>query len=122
MITSGYGDFNGDAGTDTMIYSYVRSGMTVTLDGKKNDHCSGCDNHFVHADIENVIGSQFDDRIYGNESANELSGEAGNDLLLGNGGDDYLDAGHGESQKEYGGPGVDTCVGYNLAVRDSCEH
>lgn len=122
MITSGYGDFNGGPGSDTMLYSYVRSGVTVTLDGKKNDHCSGCDNHFVHADIENVVGSQYDDKIYGNDSANQLSGVEGNDLLQGNGGDDNLDVGHGENQKEYGGPGVDTCVGYGLAIRDGCEH
>jgi len=96
--------------------------MTVTLDDKRNDACSGCEPGNAHSDVENVLGSKFSDRIYGNDLANSLSGGLGNDVLVGNGGDDYLDAGPGSGQKDYGGAGSDTCVGYNLAVKNDCEH
>ena len=61
-------------------------------------------------DIENVVGSNFDDDIYGNAAANSLLGGAGNDLVSGRGGDDYVDGGSG-SDFIYGGTGADTLVG-----------
>jgi Ca2+-binding RTX toxin-like protein len=60
--------------------------------------------------IENVVGSNYDDDIYGNAVANSLMGGAGNDLVSGRGGDDYVDGGSG-SDFIYGGTGADTLVG-----------
>lgn len=47
------------------------------------------------AAIENVLGSSFDDRLFGNRGANLLTGSAGNDLLDGRGGRDVLVGGPG---------------------------
>jgi Ca2+-binding RTX toxin-like protein len=60
--------------------------------------------------IENVIGTNYDDDIYGNEVANALSGNGGNDVLVGNAGDDILDGGFG-NDKINGGIGADTLSG-----------
>lgn len=49
----------------------------------------------VVGSIENVLGSKYDDTIYGNNSANKLSGGEGNDTLEGSGGFDWLDGGAG---------------------------
>ena len=51
--------------------------------------------------IENLIGSNFDDRLYGNEAGNKIEGGIGNDSIEGWDGDDTL----------IGGEGNDTFVG-----------
>jgi hypothetical protein len=50
--------------------------------------------------FENVTGSGFNDRLFGNDGNNALDGGAGNDVLLGRGGADTLT----------GGPGADRFV------------
>ena len=46
-------------------------------------------------EIENVIGSEFDDGLFGNNEVNVLEGEAGNDVIHGFAGDDFLAGGEG---------------------------
>ena len=46
-------------------------------------------------DFENVIGTDFDDTIFGNAQNNVLLGGAGNDVLHPFGGDDFVDGGDG---------------------------
>ena len=45
--------------------------------------------------VENAIGSNFDDVIYGSNKKNELHGLGGNDLLFGFHGDDIINGGNG---------------------------
>jgi Ca2+-binding RTX toxin-like protein len=61
-------------------------------------------------DVENVLGSAYDDDIYGNDLANSLSGNGGNDVLSGGEGDDILDGGSG-NDKIAGGIGADIMSG-----------
>jgi Ca2+-binding RTX toxin-like protein len=56
--------------------------------------------------IENLIGSDFDDRLTGGDAANVLRGLAGNDTLLGGDGDDILIGGGGRDALD-GGDGFD---------------
>ena len=51
-------------------------------------------------DVENVIGSEFNDGLFGNNEVNVLQGEAGNDVIHGFAGDDFL----------AGGVGTDTVI------------
>jgi Ca2+-binding RTX toxin-like protein len=60
--------------------------------------------------VENVIGSNYDDLIYGNDAANSLSGGNGNDLLSGLGGNDVISGGNG-NDIIFGGVGADTLSG-----------
>ena len=46
-------------------------------------------------DIENVIGSDFNDGIFGNNEVNVLEAGGGNDILHGFAGDDFLAGGDG---------------------------
>ena len=59
--------------------------------------------------IENVTGSAFGDRLFGNDGNNVLSGLAGDDQLVGAGGNDTLDGGAGVDTMT-GGTGDDTYV------------
>jgi Ca2+-binding RTX toxin-like protein len=59
------------------------------------------------SNMENLIGSMFNDSLTGDGSANVLSGLAGNDILSGGGGDDMLIGGSG-SDTMTGGAGKDT--------------
>jgi Ca2+-binding RTX toxin-like protein len=61
-------------------------------------------------DIENVLGTNYNDDIYGNALDNALSGRGGNDVLVGNGGNDTLDGGAG-NDKIAGGFGADIMSG-----------
>lgn len=66
--------------------------------------------------IESVLGTAYDDVIFGNDSRNMLAGYGGNDALIGRGGDDTLNAGDGDdvlrpglgSDDLNGGDGRDT--------------
>jgi len=73
----------------------------------------------ILVEIENLIGSRYDDVLSGDSGPNLLRGGAGNDMLRGRGGDDVL---HGEGGNDtliggsgddelYGGPGDDDLHG-----------
>ena len=59
--------------------------------------------------IENVTGSNYNDRLVGDAAANVLSGLSGDDQLDGGGGNDTLDGGGGKDTMA-GGSGDDTYV------------
>lgn len=83
---------SGGAGSDTVVYDDARSGVTVTLGDGANDGTKG-ERDRVLGDVENVVGSFYDDRLIGNAEANTLSGGGGSDLIVGRGGDDRLSGG-----------------------------
>lgn len=60
-------------------------------------------------DVENVVGSLFDDGLTGDDNANTLWGLAGNDTLVGNKGNDTLLGGAGSNTLN-GGAGDDRYV------------
>jgi Ca2+-binding RTX toxin-like protein len=83
--------FRGNAGNDTVSYHQSTSGVTV---GISADGAGASQGGFAAGDdvinMENVIGSQFGDKIYGDLNANTLVGLGGNDEIYGNGGSDRL--------------------------------
>ena len=78
----------GGAGEDTVAYWGSEAGVTVNLeDGTgKGGHAEGD----VMTDVENIIGSVYDDTLTGNDAANWLEGGAGADRLYGGAGDDWV--------------------------------
>jgi len=117
---------NGGAGTDTIGYSTSQVGVTVTLTNPTTR--GGASGGTVEADfvsvlynpatmayslnnhhqlvanltsIENATGSNYNDVLKGNGSANILNGGAGNDTIDGGGGADTI----------IGGAGHDTMTG-----------
>jgi Ca2+-binding RTX toxin-like protein len=104
--------FNGGGGFDVVSYESRTTGVVVSLDGESNDgapptsaHPGERDN--VKRDVEGLVGSQGNDRIYGNELANHLNGARGNDTVYGGAGNDTLTGGYGEDLL-YGQAGNDT--------------
>lgn len=111
----------GGAGTDTA--RYLGSANAVRVDFERPQAGRGEARGDTFDSIENVRGTLSGDFIAGNDFANVLSGEAGDDTLVGRGGDDTLEGGEGDdtmiggggSDLLLGGAGVDTAV-YNSAL------
>ena len=110
---------NGGAGIDTADYSSgsllghsytgATAGVTVNLNtvGQQNTGGAGLD---TLVSIENIIGTNFADRLTGNAGNNTLSGQDGNDTLNGGAGNDTLNGGSGNDTL-VGGDGFDTLNG-----------
>ena len=118
-ITGGDGDDYMDAGlgTDTASYSTALAAVTVNLSlvGAQNTVGAGVD---TLLNVENLIGSNFNDTLIGNSGNNVLTGGGGNDSLNGGVGTDtasYSNATAGitvnlslTTAQNTGGAGIDT--------------
>ena len=100
---------DGGAGSDRAAYDSAGSGVTVDLVAGTS---SGGDGNDKLLNIENLRGSGFDDKLTGNDDANDIQARAGNDTVYGGGGGDTL-FGEDGSDVLYGGAGGDTLDGGN---------
>lgn len=93
---------DGGIGNDTVTYAhstgYVRASLTTGLSGFVAQGDAQGD---VFANVENLVGSDFDDTLIGSNDANTLTGGAGDDVLEGLGGADVLDGGAGINTASY---------------------
>ncbi len=110
VILGGAGaDFiDGGDGTDTVSYATSATGVTIELGagvGSGGDAAGD-----TIANVENIIGSAFDDVLIGNADSNDISGEGGADLVSGSVGNDTLSGGAGDDTLN-GGAGDDTIGG-----------
>lgn len=100
-----YLDLDGGDGVDTLDLSQVYDGVDVNLK-------SGKLNQSTAENFENVIGTEYDDKIKGDKQDNEISGLGGDDKIFGKSGDDTLVGGKGEDTVN-GGRGDDDLVWNN---------
>lgn len=110
LLLGGAGaDFiDGGEGVDTASYEDASTGLTAALrTGILNTGDAAGD---TFTSIENLIGTDFSDRLWGDESINFIAGGTGNDFLKGQGGDDVLDGGFGVDWLN-GGSGADALDG-----------
>ena len=134
-ITQSASNFIWDGGgSDTIDISGISQGSTVYLTPgywgfigntkATNITTSGQITVNFGSVIENLIGSNYDDLLYGNEIGNKFEGGAGSDsiegwdgedTLLGGAGNDYLTGGSGNDSIE-GGDGLDTLVLNGIAT------
>ncbi|NJC41339.1 Ca2+-binding RTX toxin-like protein [Brevundimonas alba] len=127
VITGGGGDdvlrgrggidvLNGGNGVDTADYTLAAAGVTARIDLQRatNDGDGATD---TYTNIENLIGSNFNDTLIGGTGANLLQGGIGTDTLLGFGGNDILMGGSGAANQLQGGDGDDR---YILDAFDTC--
>ena len=89
---------DGGAGVDYADYGNATGAVSVYLTTGKSSGADGVD---TLTGIENLTGSDYDDRLVGDAGVNVLKGGAGNDILKTKGGDDVV----------YGGAGDDTITG-----------
>ena len=89
LIYAGAGNniIDGGVGTDTVSYRYAAAGVNVNLAlaTAQNTVGSGTD---TLLNIENVIGTDFDDTLAGNAAGNRLDGGLGADTMAGGTGND----------------------------------
>ena len=106
---------DGGTGIDTIdfVRSAVASGVTVNLGltVRQNTVAAGSD---IIVNVENIIGSKFNDIMTGNALDNWLNGGQGSDTISGGDGNDQLFAGAGDagfSNTLDGGTGNDRLTG-----------
>ena len=83
----GNDNIDGGIGIDTVSYVTAGSSVNVNLATFRATGGAGIDSLF---NLENVIGSNFDDVINGNALDNILDGGAGLDIITGGGGTDTI--------------------------------
>ncbi|HHB80868.1 MAG TPA: type I secretion target repeat-containing protein, partial [Aliiroseovarius sp.] len=104
--------FGGD-GLDTVTYYNASSAITANLSngtmvgGKETGYGSRGDAaRDLYFEIENLVGSRFDDELRGSSGRNQLNGLEGDDFIFGYGGTDYIKGGLGDDTID-GGAGSD---------------
>lgn len=105
---TGSDTIDGQGGTDTISFSDATVGLTVDLTTNANNTGDAAGD--VISNVENVIGSAFDDLLNGDGSANQLEGGSGNDSMYGLAGNDSLIGGSGNDTID-GGTGDDSITG-----------
>lgn len=95
---------NGGADIDIADYTLATSAVRMSLVGGGTLGDAAGD---TYIGIENVYGSDFNDRLIGDGGNNDLRGFDGDDLLIGNDGRDILTGGLGADDLQ-GGAGIDT--------------
>lgn len=109
FIGSGGSDYyDGGSGKDTVSYEKASAGVALSLTARLGS--AGQARYDIYTNIENVIGSRYDDRISGDSGKNILRGFVGDDKVYGGRGDDWMDGGAGRDYL-YGGDGRDRILG-----------
>jgi len=101
--------FGGD-GIDTVTYFQSTAGVSASLrngaliNGEETGRGTGGDAALdLYFEIENLVGTNFNDSLTGNAGRNILVGLDGDDFLFGFGGTDYLKGGAGNDMIDGGG-------------------
>ncbi|MEY8144525.1 calcium-binding protein, partial [Falsihalocynthiibacter sp. CO-5D18] len=114
---SGGDDLNGGEGDDWASYFGALAGVRADLlSAAANTGEAEGDSYTL---IENLIGSDYDDMLFGDNGANTLVGHGGIDQLFGRSGDDQLFGNYGDdllsgedgNDRLSGGQGADTLIG-----------
>ncbi len=103
---------DGGTGNDMLSYIYATTGIDADLSANQVERI-GVSGNFaldIVLSVENLIGSDFDDIIAGDDMSNYLHGRFGDDTMHGNGDDDLVVGGAGNDTLR-GGQGVDTLQG-----------
>ncbi|MFK7959453.1 MAG: putative Ig domain-containing protein [Phycisphaerales bacterium] len=104
-IAGGAGDdqIDGGEGWDKVTYEDASGSVNVDLDAGT---ATGADGNDTLANIELVVGSDFDDTITGSDDSEDLIGGDGDDVIRAGDGNDSLNGGAGDDILE-GGAGTD---------------
>ncbi|WP_158693392.1 M10 family metallopeptidase [Neorhizobium alkalisoli] len=100
--------FYGGTGSDTTDYATAKVGVWASLVSPNINTYDAAGDRY--SSIENLAGSKYNDRLYGDAGANILSGGVGHDMLVGGAGADRLIGSDG-NDKLYGQSGNDLMAG-----------
>lgn len=101
---------DGGAGIDTNSFAGIGIGVTAVIADDGTGTASYGAVNEVFAGIGNLVGSDNNDNLTGNNLVNTIDGGLGDDIIVGGGGDDILFGGSGDDQLE-GGDGNDRLTG-----------
>ncbi len=87
---------DGGSEVDFVDYSHAKTGLQVNL--KDASFNAGAAEGQLLRNVENVIGTDHDDVIYGNDDANSIKGGEGDDIINGRAGEDTLVGGRGDDK------------------------
>ena len=104
---AGHDILDGGAGIDTASYQSAAGDVSVYLNFGLS---RGADGRDTLVNVENLRGSDFDDRLIGDGGSNSFLGGDGNDIIKGKGGDDLFSGENGDDRMR-GADGVDTMNG-----------
>jgi Ca2+-binding RTX toxin-like protein len=104
VATLGADTYDGGEGSDMITFSNFETGVTVDLGGGTGP------NGTVLSNIEDVVGSSFNDIILGSTEANSIKGGHGDDRIYGLDGDDVIAGGSG-NDAIHAGSGNDSING-----------
>lgn len=106
FISGGGGrdNIDGGSGVDIAYYGFSSVGVNVNLATGEGQGGEAEGDQLIN--IENVIGSAFDDILAGNSAVNSFIGSGGADTFYGYGGNDKFDGGTGGDTFN-GGDGID---------------
>lgn len=106
---------NGGGGYDTVRYSYAATGLRADLQdfwGNTGDAAGD-----TYAEIEALVGSDYNDTLLGDNNANQVWGDYGNDSIWGRGGADTLAGGNGTDTFYFSdGWGADMILDFNAGA------
>ena len=111
---AGADTLTGGGGTDTADYSASSAAVTVHLDGTVGTGGDAAGD--VLSGIANLLGSTYNDTLFGDANANMLNGGAGNDTLIGGAGADTLIGGGGTDTADYSASAAAVTVYLNGTV------
>lgn len=105
-LVSGSGNDKIDGGedSDTVSYQNATNGVTVRLDrpnGEQYDDFATGHGNDTLISIENVIGSNHNDTIFGSSSTNYIEGMGGDDYIFSGQGINFIDGGDGVDKISY---------------------
>ena len=114
--------------TDPNKYSNFDSNYLLTADLRNTDPLTTTKNagdasNNYYTNINNLVGSSFNDKLIGNPFNNAISGGAGNDRIYVGSGQDTLDGGEGTDliTFEYMGPTSGSTIGYTMVLSESTQ-
>jgi Ca2+-binding RTX toxin-like protein len=99
LTGGGYDYVDGGAGVDTVSYENSWAGVIVNLATGIGQY--GEASRDILVNVENLVGTDYDDTFIDNTGVNRLNGGSGNDILDGGADNDIL----------VGGAGADTLIG-----------
>jgi Ca2+-binding RTX toxin-like protein len=97
---------DGGEGSNTASYADATSKVVVSLLVTTSQNVGGGDGHDTLTNIQDLIGSAFNDTLTGDGNDNTLTGGAGNDTFTTGGGNDTVNGGDGDDTAIYNAPGV----------------
>ena len=119
---AGNNALNGSTGNDTVSYLYASAAVVVSL-APTSAQLTGGSGSDTLLNIDNLTGSNYNDRLTGNSGNNVLNGGLGNDTLAGGfGNDTYVINVAADIVTELAGQGSDliqSAISYSLADTDS---